>query len=193
MMCGPAQMWLLHDHESRRELEVEHRGRGELRQRTNLRPTRSTMLLHASKLRRSSARLLFADLGRGACSPSCASFPRRASPPPPPELAPPHHDHHQTTRPAPLPHLAPGSPPRPPRPPRQRRRRQHRRPSAAALLPPFLPPPEPPAIARGTARPPRRWRSSPGAPSCHRVSPAPGRAWDSQGWRGTRRSSPSYC
>ena len=39
--------------------------------------------------------------------------------------------------------------------------------------PPLQPSPAPPATARRTAPPPRRWRSCPGAPSCHHASPAP--------------------
>ena len=50
------------------------------------------------------------------------------------------------------------------------------RPVAAAPLQPSAPPSAPPATARRTAPPPRRWRSSPGAPACHRGSPAPRRA-----------------
>ena len=44
-------------------------------------------------------------------------------------------------------------------------------------LPPAPPPPAPPAIVRGTAPPPRRWRSSPGSDFCRLASPAPGKAW----------------
>ena len=49
--------------------------------------------------------------------------------------------------------------------------------AAAAALTPPAPPPAPPESARRTTPPPRRWRSGPGTLSCHRVSPAPGRAW----------------
>ena len=47
------------------------------------------------------------------------------------------------------------------------------------------------SIARCTAPPPRRWQSSPGAPSCHRASTLPGRACAGRAWRGAHRSSPS--
>eukprot|EP00964_Phaeocystis_antarctica_P009278 scaffold5029_cov63-Phaeocystis_antarctica.AAC.1 len=49
--------------------------------------------------------------------------------------------------------------------------------SAAPPLQPFAPPPAPPAIARRTAPPPRRLRSSPGSHSCHRATQLPYRAW----------------
>eukprot|EP00964_Phaeocystis_antarctica_P129054 scaffold92902_cov66-Phaeocystis_antarctica.AAC.3 len=68
-------------------------------------------------------------------------------------------------------------------------------PSAPPPAPPATalraaPPPAPPATALRAAPPPRRWRSSPGPPSCQRGSPAPGRAWAGQDQRGTRRGSP---
>jgi hypothetical protein len=53
--------------------------------------------------------------------------------------------------------------------------------------------PAPPTTVRGTAPPARRWRSCPGAPSCHRATPAHRRAWAGRAWRGTRRSSPPCC
>eukprot|EP00964_Phaeocystis_antarctica_P161506 scaffold133403_cov64-Phaeocystis_antarctica.AAC.3 len=57
---------------------------------------------------------------------------------------------------------------------------------------PSPPPLVPPATARRTAPPRRRWRSSPGVRPCHRTTPAPGRAWTC--WAcGARRSSPSCC
>eukprot|EP00964_Phaeocystis_antarctica_P100563 scaffold66164_cov66-Phaeocystis_antarctica.AAC.5 len=64
--------------------------------------------------------------------------------------------------------------------------------SAAQAPPPAPPPPAPPATVRRTAPPPRRWQSSPGAPSYHRASPAPDRAWVCRAGR-RRRSSPSCC
>eukprot|EP00964_Phaeocystis_antarctica_P035631 scaffold20358_cov73-Phaeocystis_antarctica.AAC.2 len=145
--------------------------------------SRRSVFLDSPENLQPSARLLFAE---ARALPRALPF--HDEPPPPP--------HNHQTRPAPLPHLAPGSPPRPPR---QRRRRHHLRPSAVALPPPFhlpppsLPPPEPPAIARRIAPPPRRWRSYPGTLSYHRGSPAPGRAWGSRGSRGPRRSSPPCC
>eukprot|EP00964_Phaeocystis_antarctica_P049396 scaffold28651_cov61-Phaeocystis_antarctica.AAC.2 len=62
--------------------------------------------------------------------------------------------------------------------------------SATAPLQPSPLPPAPPATARCTAPPPRRWRSCPGACSCHRATPSPYRAWTCQAC-GSRRSSPS--
>ena len=49
--------------------------------------------------------------------------------------------------------------------------------AAAAPLQSAPPPPAPPAYARCTVPPPRRWRSSPGSPSCRHASPVPHRAW----------------
>ena len=49
--------------------------------------------------------------------------------------------------------------------------------AAAAPLQPSPLPPDPPATARRTAPPRRRWQSSPGTLPCHRATPAPGRAW----------------
>ena len=49
--------------------------------------------------------------------------------------------------------------------------------AAAAPLQPVAPPPAPPATARRTAPPPRRWQSCPGTRTCHRATPARGRAW----------------
>eukprot|EP00964_Phaeocystis_antarctica_P061584 scaffold36815_cov56-Phaeocystis_antarctica.AAC.4 len=63
-------------------------------------------------------------------------------------------------------------------------------PSACACCRACSLPPDPPAIARRTAPPPRRWRSCLGPRPCHRASPAPGRAWACR-TGGTRRSSPS--
>eukprot|EP00964_Phaeocystis_antarctica_P152150 scaffold119931_cov57-Phaeocystis_antarctica.AAC.3 len=48
--------------------------------------------------------------------------------------------------------------------------------AAPPLQPAPLLAPAPPAIARRTAPPPRRWRSCPGALACHRATPAPDRA-----------------
>eukprot|EP00964_Phaeocystis_antarctica_P085456 scaffold53974_cov59-Phaeocystis_antarctica.AAC.1 len=58
-------------------------------------------------------------------------------------------------------------------------------------LQPSAPLPALPAIARREAPPPRRWRSSPGSPSCRRASSAPRMGWLWCACRGSHRSIPS--
>eukprot|EP00964_Phaeocystis_antarctica_P030609 scaffold17307_cov63-Phaeocystis_antarctica.AAC.3 len=78
------------------------------------------------------------------------------------------------------PRVAPGPPPAPAAAPLR----------SSAALQSSPPPPPPQAIARCTTPPPRPWRSSPGALSCHRASPAPRRAWSCRDCGGSRRDSP---